>query len=329
MRPVELTMALSGYHHTDALVTGAVTVEGVDLTVLTLPIEEIFFRWMKFREWHVSEMSLAKYVALKSHGDDSYVGLPVFPSRSFRHSSLYVRSNGAEDPRQLIGGRIGLPEWAQTAAVYTRALLAEEYGVRLTDVEWVQAGVFQAGRAEKVEVTVPEGVTLTRVTDRTLDSMLRSGEVDAVMTAHAPPSFESGSREVRRLFSNCDQLEREYGRRTGIFPIMHLMALRADVHAAHPWLAGNLVSAFEAAKHASYELLTEATASRIPLAWLASTLESANSELFGGQHWPYGIEPNRPTLAGFARWAFEQGVAVRELSPEEMFPPETRLRYAI
>jgi 4,5-dihydroxyphthalate decarboxylase len=326
---IPVTMAISGYHHTDDLASGAVPVDGVDLTVLTLPIEEIFFRFTKFREWQVSEMAFGKYIAMRSRGDDSLVGLPIFPSRVFRHSSIYVRADGPRTATDLAGTRIGIPEWAQTASIYTRGLLRDEYNIGLADVAWVQAGLSEPGREEKVDIDLPAGVSLTRVADRSLDQMLLSGDIDAVMSAHAPPSFENGSPQIRRLFQDYAPVERAYGARTGIFPIMHLMVMRADVYGDHPWLAANLVSAFEQAKERSLHRLVEATASRIALPWVAPTLEAVSRELFGGQHWPYGVEANRTTLTYLCRNAFEQGVAARELAPEELFAAETRNRYRI
>jgi 4,5-dihydroxyphthalate decarboxylase len=326
---IPVTLAISGYHHTDDLASGAVSVEGVDLTMLIMPIEEIFFRFTKFREWHVSEMAFGKYIAMRSRGDDSLIGLPIFPSRVFRHSSIYVRADGPRAATDLVGTRIGLPEWAQTASIYTRGLLRDEYGIGLTDVAWVQAGLGEPGREEKVDIDVPAGVSLTRVPDRSLDEMLLSGDIDAVMSAHAPPSFENCSTKVRRLFEDYAPIERSYGARTGIFPIMHLMVMRADVYATHPWLAANLLSAFEQAKERSFRRLVEVTASRIALPWVAPALKAANRELFGGQHWPYGVDANRTTLAYLCRNAFEQGVAAREMAPEELFAAETMARYRI
>ncbi|MGH9058175.1 MAG: 4,5-dihydroxyphthalate decarboxylase, partial [Acidimicrobiales bacterium] len=263
-----LTMAMSGYDHVRDLDSGAVRVEGVDLTSLTLPVEEIFFRFLKYREWHVSELSLAKYVALRAAGDTSLSAIPVFPSRVCRHSSIFVRRGGPTDPKELAGGRIGVPEWAQTASVYSRALLQHEWGIALSDVSWYQAGVNTPGRQEKVAVHLPDGVSLTRVPDRSLDDMLRAGDLDAVLSAHPPESFERGDGDLVRLFPDYQPVEREHVARTGIFPIMHITAIRADVLETAPWVAVNLLTAFEEAKRRSLARLAEITASRIPLPWI-------------------------------------------------------------
>lgn len=317
-----LTMAMSGYDHVLDLETGAVGVEGVDLTVLRLQVEEIFFRFLRYREWHVSELSFAKYTALRAAGDTSLIAIPVFPSRVCRHSSIYVRPDGPSDPKELAGARIGVPEWAQTASVYSRALLQHEWGVDLRDVRWFQAGVNTPGRAEKVALHLPEGISLTPVPDRCLDDMLRDGELDAVLSAHPPESFERGAPHIVRLFPDYRPIEREYVERTGVLPIMHITVLRGDVHESAPWVAANLLSAFEEAKRRSLARLSEMTASRVPLPWVPEMVEDMR-RLVGPDPWPYGVEPNRPTLEAFTRWAHEQGVASRRLEPEELFAPET------
>ncbi|HET9078733.1 MAG TPA: hypothetical protein VFN68_17490 [Acidimicrobiales bacterium] len=325
---IHLTLALSGYDHTRDVVTGEVPVDGVDLTCLTLPVEEIFFRFLRYREWHVSELSFAKYVALRASGDDSIVAIPVFPSRVCRHSSIYVRPDGPSDPKELAGARVGLPEWAQTASVYSRSLLMHEWGIPLTDVQWFQAGVNQPGRREKVALSLPEGVSLTPVADRNLDEMLASGDLDAVFSAHPPESFERGDPGIVRLFPDYEPVEREYVRRTGIFPIMHVVVIRADVLEENPWVAGNLFTSLTAAKDRSVARLCEMTASRLPLPWSPTRLDESR-EMLGGDPWPYGVEANRITIDAFCRFAYEQGVAARRLRPEDLFAPQVLDQYKV
>ncbi len=323
-----LTLAMSGYDHVRDLASGDVQVEGVDLTSLTLPVEEIFFRFLKYREWHVSELSFAKYIALRAAGDQSLMAIPVFPSRVCRHSSVFVRSGGITDPKELAGARIGVPEWAQTASVYTRALLVHEWGVALDEVTWFQAGVNDPGRGEKVAVELPPGISLTRVPDRSLDEMLRAGDLDAVFSAHPPESFERGDGDLVRLLPDFQPLEAEYVARTGIFPIMHVTVIRSDVLDSAPWVARNLLTAFEEAKRRSLERLSEMTASRIPLPWIPSLVEQMR-QLLGPDPWPYGVEANLATLEAFTRYAHEQGVASRLLEPEELFAPQVLGRHRI
>jgi len=325
---LQLTMAMSGYDHIRDLATGTIRVEGAEITALTLPLEEIFYRFLRYREWHVSELSLAKYVALRAAGDDSLQAIPVFPSRMCRHSSIFVRPDGPREPAELAGARIGLPEWAQTAAVYTRSLLMHEWGIPLRDVHWVQAGVNQPGRREKVELHLPEGVTLTQEPERSLDEMLLAGDLDAVFSAHPPASFERGDPRITRLFPDYEPVEREYVARTGIFPIMHVVVIRADVLERDPWVAANLFTAFVASKDASLARLAEMTASRVPLPWLPGRVEEARA-LIGPDPWPYGVEANKVTLDAFTRYAHEQGVAARRVEPEELFAPQALGQYRV
>lgn len=331
MTTVDLTLAMVYYEHAADLTSGRVTVPGARLRWLDLPIEEIFHRFIRFREWEISEMSMGKYVALVSQGDDSLVGLPVFPSRVFRHSAFYVRAGEMSGPEDLRGKRLGIPEWAQTATVYMRALLTHEWKIPLTGVRWYQAGVDQPGRREHVGLSLPPGVELTRVPDRSLNDMLLSGDVDAVLSAHPPEAFERGDPRVTRLFAEPRAAEEEYARRTGIVPIMHLVVLRRDVADAHPWLARNLMTAFEEARSRSVARLARGPAgpgSRVPLLWTDDALELTRA-VFRGEPWPYGVEANRTTLEAFTRWSHEQGVTHREVGVDELFPESLRSGYRI
>ena len=325
---LSLTMAMSEYDHVRDLTAGKIPVEGVEFTALTLPVEEIFYRFLHHREWHVSELSFAKYVALRAAGDDSVRAIPVFPSRVCRHSSIYVRPDGPREPAQLAGARIGLPEWAQTAAVYTRSLLVHEWGTPLRDVHWVQAGVNEPGRREKVQLHLPEGVRLDQEPERSLDEMLHAGDLDAVFSAHPPASFERGDPGITRMFPDYEQVEREYVTRTGIFPIMHVVVIRGDVLDRDPWVAQNLYTAFTEAKDASLARLAAMTASRVPLPWVPAQLAEMR-RLIGEDPWPYGVEANRVTLDAFTRYAHEQGVAARRLEPEELFVPQVLGHYRV
>ncbi|MGG5818646.1 hypothetical protein [Falsiroseomonas sp. HW251] len=324
-----LSCAVSDYDHVRDLMEGRVQAEGIELIPIRFAVEEIFFRFIKFREWEVSEVSFAKYVALRSQGDESLVALPVFPSRVFRHSSIYVRADGlVKRVEDLAGKRVGVPEWAQTAAIYSRGALRHQFGLDLNAINWVQAGVNQPGRGEKVELRLPEGLTLTRRPDSSLDAMLLNGELDAILTAHPTQSFEQGDPRIVRLFPDPQPIEEAFLDATGVFPIMHAVAIRREVIDRFPWVAGNLLTAFEAAKRNAVARAEEITASRIPFAWgqLAAARMAAR---FGGDPWPYCLEPNRTTLDTFCAWAHEQGVAHRRLQPEELFPPELLQRYRI
>jgi 4,5-dihydroxyphthalate decarboxylase len=329
MGDVHLTLAINDYDHVRDLVTGRVRAEGIDLTCLTLSVEEIFYRFTAFREWDVSELSLAKYTSLVGSGDRSLTAIPVFPSRVFRHAAFYVRADGSvREPGDLAGRRVGVPEWIQTAGVYARGVLQHQYGVALADVAWVQGGVNEAGREELVAPTLPAGVTIEAVSDRALQDMLVDGDLDAVISARAPQRFLDGDARIRRLFDDPRAVEEAHYRATGIFPIMHTVAIRSEVAEAHPWVAANLLTAFTRAKDRSLDRLRDINASRLPLPW-SHDLGRQASALLGADPWPYGIEPNRPTLEAFLRFAHEQGVSERALAPEDLFPPSVRRAFRV
>lgn len=329
MADLRLTLAINDYDHVRDLVTGRVRAEGIELTCLTFSVEEIFYRFTAFREWDVSELSMAKYASLVGSGDRSVTAIPVFPSRVFRHAAFYVRADGAvEEPADLAGRRVGVPEWIQTAGVYARGVLQDEYGVALADVRWVQGGLNQAGREELVPPRLPPGVSIEAVTDRTLQDMLVDGDLDAVISARPPQRLLDGDRRIRRLFDDARAVEEAHYRTTGIFPIMHTVAIRGAVLERDPWVAGNLLTAFTAAKDRSLARLRDVNVSRFPVPW-SHELGGGAADLLGADSWPYGIEPNRPTLEAFLRWAHEQGVAERPLTPEDLFPPSVRRTFRI
>ncbi|MDR5759640.1 4,5-dihydroxyphthalate decarboxylase [Caballeronia sp. LZ035] len=322
MPRLTLSLAVNDYDHVRDLLDARVQAEGIDLIPTVLPVEEIFYRTTHFQEWDVSEMSLGKYASLRSQGDERLIGLPVFPSRVFRLSSLYVRRGGGiERPGDLRGKRIGVPEWAQTASVYSRGWLAHDQHVPLEEVEWVQAGVNQAGRREKVEVRVPEGVRYRPVPERSLTAMLLAGDIDAILSARPPAPPPGRGDDIVRMFEPFEPVERAYFSATGIFPIMHLIVLRREVFERHRWIAGNLLKAFTQAKENSLQRLADITCSHFPLPWMNARADEAR-QLFGGDPWPYGVEPNRVTLDAFLRYAHEQGVCHRRLAPEDLFPIE-------
>jgi 4,5-dihydroxyphthalate decarboxylase len=326
---IHLSLAIGAYDHVRDLLDGTVQVAGVELTALRLPVEEMFYRFLMHGEFDVSEVSLAKIVALAAQDDGRFVPLPVFPSRVFRHSSIYIRTGGdIARPEELAGKRVGVPEWAQTAAIYTRGLLAHDYGVDLASIHWHQAGVNEPGRIEKVKLSLPSGVRLTVVADRSLSEMLLAGDLDAVLSARPPAPILAGDPRVRRLFADPRAVELAYARKTGLFPIMHVVAMRREVYERNRWLAMNLFKAFDEAKARSLERAADMTASFFPLPWAPDELRLAR-ELFGDDPWRYGIEPNRSTLETFLRYAFEQGVCCRTLSLETLFPPEVQATFRI
>jgi 4,5-dihydroxyphthalate decarboxylase len=326
---VHLTLAINDYDHVRDLVTGAVPVEGIDLTCLTLSVEEIFWRFSRHREWEVSEMSLAKYCSLRAGGDDSITAIPVFPSRSFRHSAIFIREDGPlDDPAALAGARIGVPEWTQTATVWARGLLQHQYGIDLTGVRWVRGGTNQPGRVEGIKLDLPERFDISNESERSLNDLLLAGEIAALICPHPPDEFERRSGRVVRLFSDYRMVEEGYFRETGIFPPMHVVALRSDALERHPWIAMNLFEAFTEAKRRGVARAIDPNTPRYPVPWSFANAHRAE-ELMGEDLWPYGLEPNRTALRAFLGMAHEQGVCARLLEPEELFAPQVLDHYVI
>src|SRR3954471_16135878 len=311
-----LTLAINPYDHARGLAP-----QGIDLAVLELPIEEIFFRFTKFREWHASEMSFGKTVSLMAQRVPEIMPIPGFPSPVFRHSPIYLaEKSDIQRPKDLEGRKVGVPEWAQTAGIYVRGLLQHEYGVDLAKIAWFQAGVREPGRVEKVKLDLPTGVEIQPMPTRTLADMFAKGELDAVISARAVPG--------QRLFADFPQLELDYFRKTRIFPIMHVVVLRRDVYERDRWIAMNLAQAFEEAMDRALARLADFGASQVALPWVPEYARRWR-EAIGEDLWPYGVEPNRPTLEAFFQYAHEQGVAKRKLSMDEVFAPETRERAKI
>ena len=322
-----LTLAVSDYDHVRDLTTGRVPVEGIDLTCLQLPIEEIFFRFTAFQEWHVSELSLAKYVAMVGAGDPPAVAIPVFPSRVFRHSAFYVARGGpVESPEQLAGARIGVPEWFQTAGVWARGIMVDEFGLGLADIRWVQGGVNQPGRRE--QFTTPPGMSITVVADRSLGDLLLAGEIDAIISARPPDGALGPDAPIVALIPDAAAWEERWYQRTGIYPIMHVVVVRRDVLEAHPWVAMRLYQGFVEARQRSLARAGDLNASRFPLPWLPN-YAGRMAELFGGDPFPYGVEANRRTLEAFLGHASDQGITSRPLAVEELFPPQVRQEHRV
>lgn len=322
MSKPHLTIALGHYDHVTDLVTGRVGVNGASVNCVQFDRPaEIHFRFILHKDFDVAEMSLGKHASMVSQGVRDFVALPVFTSRLPRHSSIYVRRDaGLRTPADLAGKRVGVPEWAQTAAIYLRGMLAHAYGVDLRSVEWVQAG-----RIEKVDLRLPEGVRVTSEPEKNLSDMLVKGELDAVFAAHPPEAFRAGHPNIARLFEDSLAAEQEYVKTTGVFPIMHVVAVRREIVERDPWLAMNLYTAFEQAKNNSLRRMLSVAAS-VPAPW-AYEHARAQQALFGKDVWPYGLEANRTTLEAFLRYAFEQGVCHREVAAEELFAPQTLKRF--
>jgi 4,5-dihydroxyphthalate decarboxylase len=324
MSRLRLTLACWNYDRTRALAEGRVPVDGVDLTYLNLPVEETFFRMLRHREFDVAELSLSSYTLSLFRDDSPFIAIPIFPSRYFRHSCIYVNADsGIREPKDLIGKRIGNPEYQMTAPVWIRGILSDEYGVPVTSVTYLSGGEEQPGRTEKIPLSLPSEIRLEAIpSHKTLSRMIETGEIDALYTARAPSTFFNGSGKVRRLFEDYRTVEREYYRKTKIFPPMHIIAIRRDVYERNRWVAQSLFKAFVAAQAEVYGELRETGALMHMLPWLTSHVEETET-LMGRDFWPYGYEPNIHALSTFLRYHHEQGLSKRLLTPKEIFAPES------
>jgi 4,5-dihydroxyphthalate decarboxylase len=317
---LRLSIATTDYDHFRDFRLGPVTAQGIDHTWSVLGHHEVFARFTAHREWDVAELSIAKFAAQVTRDDPDIVGLPVICSRLFRFGAFYVNTtSGIRTVQDLRGRRVGSPEWAHSAAVYMRGWLHNDVGVKLDEIEWYQAGANSPGREEKVEIDLPVGVRLTRVPDRSLSDLLAAGDIDCAIIARPPDCFRHGHPDVVRLFPDFPEMESRYYAETGIWPIMHIIAMRRAVLEDNPWVARNLYNAFLESKNRSVERLLDPAVSRYPLPWLA-TYGRRMRDQFGGDPFPYGIEPNRATLAQLLRYAHQQGIAHRAALPEEVFP---------
>ena len=320
MSLLKLSIATTDYDHFRDFRLGLVNAEGIDHTWLTLGHHECFARFTANREFDVAELSFAKFAAQISREHTDIIGLPVICSRLFRFSSFYVnRKSGIKTVADLKGKKVGSPEWAHSAAVYMRGWMHNDMGVKLTDVQWYQAGANAPGREEKVELNLPAGVTLTRVAERSLSEMLSAQEIDCAIIARPPTCFLEGHPDVVRLFPDFLDMEEAYYVGTRVWPIMHIIAMRRSILAEHPWAARNLYNAFLESKRRSIERILDPAVSRYPVPWL-STYARRMRDMFGGDLFPYGIEENRPTWEQMALYTHQQGIAHRRMKPEEFFP---------
>ncbi|MCU1545383.1 MAG: 4,5-dihydroxyphthalate decarboxylase [Homoserinimonas sp.] len=310
--------------HTDrfrALLLGDVRPEGIDLNFLSLPVEEIFYRQVEHEEFDVSELSLSSYVLTLDREEPPFVAIPVFPSRYFRHQSIFINErSGIRSPEDLIGKRVGVPEYQITASVWQRGLLHEDFGVAPQDVEYFTGGVDSVGRHEKITLGLPDDIKVQPIgPDDTLSRMLSEGRLDAVMSANVPSCFYTDSH-VRRLFPDYKSVEKEYFARTRIFPIMHVVAIKRGVLEAHPWVARSLMKAFDESLRIAKEELMYRSSLKTMLPWLADHIEETVATM-GDDFWTYGVESNRHVLDTFLKYSHQQGLAKKLRTADELFAP--------
>ena len=323
MSKLRLSFGCWNYDRTRALMDGRVQPDGIDLNYLNMPVEETFFRMLRHKEFDVAEMSLSSYTVSLFSEARPFIAIPIFPSRFFRHSCIYVNAaSGIKEPKDLIGKRIGNPEYQMTAPAWIRGILQDEYKVPVDSVTYFTGGEEQPGRPEKLKLDLPPNIKVERIgPQQTLSAMLASGEIDALYTARMPSSFLTSGGKVKRLFENYVDVEKAYYRKTKIFPVMHTVVIRREVYEQNRWVAQALYKAFCEAQAETYKDLYETAALKAMLPWLTAHVEEARAEM-GEDFWPYGLEKNHATLDTFLRYSHEQGLSKRKLSPEDLFAPE-------
>jgi 4,5-dihydroxyphthalate decarboxylase len=322
MADLKLTLACWDYDRTRPLIDGRVKPEGIDLDIKILRPRQMFPRMLEHREFQVSELSLASYAALKGRGDCPFVAVPVALSKIFRHSCIYVRSGaGIAAPQDLKGKRVGTSQWSSTGLVFMRGMLQHDYGVKASDMHWFMGGLNSFVEPPLIPLNLPSDIRLEFLSDRqTLEQMLAAGELDALLSLYIPKLFLEGSPTIARLFPAYKAAEQDYYRRTGIFPIMHTVVVREDVHRAHPWAARSIYRAFVAARDLAVDGLYDTDALRVALPWLIDHVEEA-WRVLGRDFWAYGLEPNRPTFEAIGRYVHEQGLSPRVVAADELFAP--------
>ncbi|HXQ66990.1 MAG TPA: ABC transporter substrate-binding protein [Alphaproteobacteria bacterium] len=324
MAKLNLSVAVGDYDRTRPLVDGAVQIDGVDPVYMTLAPEEIFFRAFRHAEFDICELSLSSFAIKTAQGDNPYVGVPVFPSRAFRHTSIYVRTDrGIRSPADLRDRRIGTPEYQLTACVWARALLEDEFGLGRADVRWVRGGLEQPGRPEKIALALPTDIRIEPAPEgASLSALLAAGEIDGIVAPRAPSCYDRGHPQVGWLFADPVAAATAYFRRTGIFPIMHLIGVRRALAERHPWLPAAVFKAFEQAKSIALARLGDTAATKVTLPFVEEQLKAAR-ELMGRDFWSYGVAANRNVLETFLRHHRAQGLSQRQLTVEELFHPAT------
>lgn len=321
---LRLTLACWDYDRTRAILENRVRFDGIDLTYLNLVVEETFFRQMRHHEFEVSELSFSSYLISLFEDPQPFIAIPVFPSRSFRHSGIYIHAkSGIREPGDLVGKRVGCAEYQLTANVWIRGILKDDYGVAPSSFTTFRGGLEDPGRVEKATLSLPPEIRIEDIpSNRTLSEMLEAGEIDALFSPRPPSSFTSGRGRVRRLFEDTYKAEREYFERTKIFPIMHVIAIRRDIYEKNRWVARSLLKGFLEAQRYAYEALHEAAALKIMLPWLIHHV-AETEKIMGKDFWAYGCETNAETLRRLLRYSYEQGLSRRLLKLEEIFAPET------
>lgn len=330
MSELTLSLACWDYDRLRAISDGRIKPVGINLIYLSLPVEEIFWRLTKYQEFDVSEMSLSSYLIAKDRGMLDYTAIPVFPSRFFRHSCIFVNNHSKiEHPTDLKGKKMGVPEYQMTAALWIRGFLEHDYGIKAKDMSWYVGGLEEPGREEKIRLDLPNEISIQSIpVGKTLNNMLEYGEIDALMTARTPSAFFKGSPDISRLFPNYFDTEKEYYKRTGFFPIMHVIVIKNEILKQHPWVSNNLMKVFEQSKQAVYDSYNETGALKTTFPWQVHAFDEVKM-LMGDDFWPYGMDKNQSTIEAAIQYSFEQGLTKRKRTIEELFVTSTFHQFKI
>ena len=324
MAKLTLSVAVGDYDRTRPLIDGDIGMDGVDPVFLKLSPEEIFFRAFRTVDFDICELSLSSFTVRTARGDCPYVGVPVFPSRAFRHTSIYIRTDkGIDAPADLKGRRIGVPEYQLTANVWVRAFLEDDFGVKPSDIEWVRGGIDEPGRREKINLSLPPDVRISDIGDHeTLSGLLARGEIDGLIGPRMPGLFNRPDSRVGWLFGDPTAAASDYYERTKIFPIMHIVGVRRSLVEQHPWLPATVAKAFELSKRVALERLSDTSATKVTLPFVEEQLKRAR-DLAGGDFWSYGFHENRHVLESFLSHHHRQNLSSRLVAPEELFHAST------
>lgn len=319
-----LTLACVPTDRSRPIIDGQVKIPGVSLTVLPDEPEDIFRRALREQAFDITEMSMSSHITMTARGDPAYIAVPVFLSRAFRHSGIFIRTDrGIRTADDLKGKRVGIPEYQQTAILWVRGMLRDFHGIGVRDIHWRTGGVLQPGLGERVALSLPEGIDVQPIgPDETLDGLLTRGALDAVISTRVPTALANPDIPVARLYPDYRAAETDYYRRTGFFPIMHCLALRRSLADEHPDLPRALFEAFAKARKQALAELAMINAFRVTLPWPPMALEDAKA-LMGDDFWPYGFRRNRDEIATMTRYAEEDGLTMRRVQPEELFHPST------
>jgi 4,5-dihydroxyphthalate decarboxylase len=323
MAKLKLSVAVGDYDRTRALIDGTVAIDGVDPVYMTLVPEEIFFRAIRAAEFDICELSLSSYTMKTAQGNSPYIAVPAFVSRTFRHTSVYVRTDRVKKPADLKGRKVGVPEYQLTANVWARAFLDDDYGVKPADIHWIRGGIEEAGRPEKLAINLPAGVRLDDAPEgATISALLEAGEIDGFIAPRPPKLVERGHPHIGWLFADPAAVAKDYFKRTGFFPIMHVLGIRRELAERHPWLPGAVLKAFEQAKRLAVEGLADTAATSVTLPFVEETLKDTRV-LMGQDFWSYGVAPNRKVLDYFLGQHHAQGLSSRRVAVDELFHPAT------